>query len=96
MMQHNNDYRKFRWSVGEAEYASFMLHLDLRALIGGALSLVREIAPEKAKDEIPSVPAGGPVPITVAATAEGRTYVGRLSVDVKAIADMIKPWFEAR
>ncbi|MFV1959634.1 MAG: hypothetical protein ACC662_09510 [Planctomycetota bacterium] len=75
-------------------HPTFLVRIEARSLVKQVLGLVRQIAPEKTRDDIPAAPEGGAVPFLFYGTASGRHYAGGFTVDVKAVADMVKQFID--
>jgi hypothetical protein len=69
---------------------SFLVNVEVRALVGQILDLARAAAPPKEASDIPTVPAGGPIPILLFGTGDGRVYSGGLSLEMGELARLVE------
>ncbi len=67
---------------------SFLLQMDARALARQFMGLARKAMDKHAAD-IPEIPAGRPIPVTVWGKHDGRVYGGGLRVDVGAVVELV-------
>jgi hypothetical protein len=65
---------------------SFLLSADLRATIGPIL----ELASQMTDGQVPHLPNGKPIPVTVWGNHEGRKYSGGLRLDVGGIKELVE------
>ena len=67
---------------------TFLMHMELRAMLAGTLDMARGLMPPEQADAIPTMPEGGPIPLLLYGTTDGRYASGGYVMDAGAIAEL--------
>lgn len=68
---------------------SFLVRVELRALLAGLFGMVREMMPPEQAEAIPAMPEGGPIPMLLYASLAGRYAAGGYVMDAGALAELV-------
>ncbi len=68
---------------------TFLLRMELRALLQGMFGMVREMMPPEQGEAIPSLPDGAPIPLVLYASMAGRYATGGYIMDAGPMAELV-------
>lgn len=70
---------------------TFLFHMEGRRVMKGGMDFVKMVMPSEMSADMPmpEIPDGDPIPLVIYGGAQGRTFVGGMSVDVGGFAKLI-------